>query len=547
VARGVALAAALALALLAVSGAGGAGAQTPKRGGTVAILPQILAEPACLNLVVSPCLADSPGAPVLSVLYGAFAVGPDLSLRPKLVSDVDFTTKPPFTLTYHIRPKAHWSDGVPITVRDFVFTHKAIRMYSPPGLDAGHRSRVRSVRALDAKTARVVLRSRFGGWRGFFPFVLPEHALRGENLAEVWIDRIDNPKTAKPIGSGPFLVGHWDRGEQLTLVRNPNYWGRHRAYLDRIIIRFRENAAALTGAEFAELFRAGEVDIVQRAQFSEDLASALQRLPDSRLLVEPGTIWEHFDIRGWGEGGHPLLKRKRVRQALAYGIDRVALVQELFGEVTPQARPLDSDVFLGTSRWYKPNWSIYRHRPELARRLLEREGCRRGADDTYSCAGVRLSLRFISRGAPERRVRTLELVQARLRQVGIEVLPSYAPPTAHDQILERGDFDVTLFMWIQSDESGQIDTFGCQGRQNYAGYCQRLVTRDLDQSERILDERKRARVLNRADAQLARDVPVIPLFQVPLVAGVRSNIRNYVPHSTDPTWNAENWWLAQPR
>ena len=83
-------------------------------------------------------------------------------------------------------------------------------------------------------------------------------------------------------------------------------------------------------------------------------------------------------------------------------------------------------------------------------------------------------------------MRTLELVQAQLRQVGVEVVPSYAAPSAHDQILESGDFDVTLFVWIQGDETGHHDLFGCGGQQNYTGYCQRLVTADLDQANRIL-------------------------------------------------------------
>jgi peptide/nickel transport system substrate-binding protein len=541
VARPLAIVTAITVSLLAVSGAGGAPVQAPKRGGTVVILPQAGGEPACLNPVISSCAVNAMYN-LGSVLYGAFAVGPDLSFRPKLVAGVDYTRKPPFTLTYHIRPAAHWSDGVPITAGDFKFTHQSIRKHATPETDVGHLTRVRRVRVLDAKTVEVVLRSRFAGWRNLFSVVLPRHALAGENLATVWRDRIDNPKTGQPIGSGPFLVGPWERGKQLTLVRNPRYWGPHPAYLDRIVIRFPSNVATLTGADIADMFRKGEIDIAQRAQFSADLVSELRRLPDTRLVVEPGTIWEHFDIR-IGPGGHPALKRKLVRRALAYGINRVPLVRALYGEVVPQVQPLDSDVFLGTSRSYKPNWAIYRYRPDLARRLLEREGCRRGADGIYSCAGERLSLRFISRAAPARRVQTLELVQAQLRQVGIEVLARYATQAAHDQILESGDFDVTLFMWIQSDETGQDHLFGCGGQQNYTGYCQRLVTADLDQSERILDERQRARVLNRADAQMAKDVPVIPLFQVPVVAGIRSFIRNFVVHSTGPTWNAENWWL----
>ena len=87
--------------------------------------------------------------------------------------------------------------------------------------------------------------------------------------------------------------------------------------------------------------------------------------------------------------------------------------------------------------------------------------------------------------------------------------------------------------------------YGCGGIQNYGGYCQRLVTRDLDQADRILDEGDQARVLNRADAQIARDVPVIPLHQVPFPAAVRSTVRGFVLSPFNPLWGAENWWLER--
>ena len=540
--RLIALTAAIAVSLLAVSGAGGTGAQTPTRGGTVAIFARGANEPPCLNFLVSPCAEIN--LPLHAVLDGAYSSGPRFTFRPELVSHVDYTRTPPFTFTYHIRSEARWSDGVPVTARDFVFTHKAIRKYSPPDWDNGHRTRVRSVRALDAKTLVVVLRSRFAFWRQLFSVVLPQHALRGEDLARVWLDRIDNPKTGKPIGTGPFLVERWERGKQLTLVRNPRYW-RRPAYLERIVIRFAEDVGGISdGEQIADLFRKGAVDIVDQPLGFSDLVPRLRAVPGIGLRFPLSTEWEHLEIRS-GTGGHPALASKVVRRALAFAVDRVALVRVLFGETAARQKPLDSAVFLSTSRSYRPNWNGYRQRPGDVHRLLEQAGCRRGSDGIYACAGRKLSLRFISRGAPPRRVQTLELVHAQLRQVGIEVVPSYVSPSAHNQILANGDFDVTLFAWTSGAESGDDELYGCGGAQNYTGYCQRLVTRDLSQANRILDSGQRARVLNRADAQLAQDVPVIPLFQVPEVFAVRSTIRNVVFHPTDLTWNAENWWLER--
>nr|MBA2298408.1 ABC transporter family substrate-binding protein [Actinomycetota bacterium] len=527
-ARRRALATAVLLSLLAVSGAGGTPAQTPKRGGTVVIARTPALEPACLNVFVDAC-----GDAFLllgEVLGGAFVVTPSATFRPNLVSRVEIVSKQPFTLHYHIRPEARWSDGVPVTASDFVFTDRVIRKYRPVFSD-DHRARVRSVRALDAKTVRVVLRAAYPDWRFFFERVLPRHALVGRDFGSLWKDAIDDPRTARPIGSGPFLVERFERGKQLTLVRNPRYWGPHTAYLDRLVWRF------VPPADTAEALRRGEVDMIDPGPAVLQAAALelrRERAPGIRVLSVLGQSWEHFDIR-IGEGGHPALKKRLVRQALAYGIDRVGIARaigKLSGESEAALEPLDSVVFLANSPYYQPSWKGYRHRPAQARRLLEQAGCRRGEDGIYSCAGERLSLRFATAAGVERRQRTVELAQAQLRQIGVEVRPVYARPAIlFDTIIPSGGFDLALFAWIPSaSTSGPSDIFRCRGPVNYTGYCSRLVTRDLVQATRIIDDERRVRLLNRIDVRLAKAVPAIPLFQGTGLFAFKATIRGIVPN-----------------
>ena len=100
------------------------------------------------------------------------------------------------------------------------------------------------------------------------------------------------------------------------------------------------------------------------------------------------------------------------------------------------------------------------------------------------------------------------------------------------QILPQGGFDVALFaLGERSERNRTRRDIRLLGRLNYTGYCQRLVTRDLDQANRILDAGQQARVLNRADRQMARDIPALPLFQIPLPSAFRTTVRNYVPPS----------------
>jgi peptide/nickel transport system substrate-binding protein len=541
-----ALVATLTVALLVAAVGSGAETQTPKRGGTARVGSPV-AEPPCLNVLLATCEATG-GTTVFAdeVLSSPFEVAPDNSYRESLVSDVDFTTTRPFMLTYRIRPEARWSDRVPITAADFVFTHRAHVSLAKRGALSPFRrdlvDEVRRVTAVDRKTVKVVLRSRFAGWRGLFTNLLPQHALAGENLETIWSDRIVNPKTGAPIGSGPFVIERWERPGTLILRRNPNYFGPRTAYLERLEIRFLP-----TPAERVASVRSGAVHFAIGLGDPQVVPELRQ---DSRLEVTARQSLgvEHLELRV-DVGGHPALQNKLVRRALAYGIDRAAMFRELYGGVDPKLRLLDSMVFPTQSPAYAPNWRGYRHSPALTRRLLGEAGCRPGADGIYVCGDRRLALRFVTRAGVPVRERVLAIIQRQLRQVGIAVEPQFASNAVlFGRIIPSGEFDVALFNWIYAPEStGLKNIFGCQATQNYMGYCQRLVTRELDQADRILDSGRRAEALNQADRLLVKDVPVIPLYQFVELAARRTSLRGVVHTPATPLVGAEDWWLAQGR
>ena len=533
-ARGRALAAAVAVSLLAVSGAGGAPTQqTPKRGGTLVIRIDA-PEPACLNVLADRCIPVGLLPWIDEVLQKPYEVGPDFTYEGSLVSTVDYTRRPPFTLTYHIRPEARWSDGVPITAQDFIFTLQAIRRSGSPDVSEFH-APIRSWRAVDSKTLRVVLRPRSATWPDFFGNILPAHVLRGSDLTQVWRDGIDDPRTGRPIGSGPFLVERLERGRQLVLRRNPRYWGPHPAYVDRLVLRFPQSIDPVDGLQ------SGELDVA--VGIGPAVVPALRRQPGIRLVTRAGVGFEQLAIQ-LGPNAHPALRSKLVRRALAYGIDRTALVRQIWGDVDPSHRVLNSAVYLTQSRDYEPNWRRYRYRPAEARRLLEQAGCRTGADGIFSCGGKPLSLRFYTSAGFAIRAQALSLIQAQLRAAGVEVVPVFAPPaTFIGQILPQGLFDVALFSWSSAPATSWAPSYGCGGVSNYTGYCQRLVTAHLKQADRILDSGRRARVLNRADRGLASDLPTIPLYQFVVIAAYDTSVRHFRFLPWNPLWNAEDWWL----
>src|SRR5262249_31655643 len=154
--------------------------------------------------------------------------------------------------------------------------------------------------------------------------------------------------------------------------------------------------------------------------------------------------------------------------------------------------PLDSVVFPPNSPYYSANWKGYGYQPARASRLLEQAGCRRGADGVYSCAGKRLSLRFETNTGVETREHTLELVQGELGPIGVEVVPLYMP---FDVLLARvfgGDYDLALYSWGVPSATWPGTTFECQRPDdNPTGYCDRLVSNDLDQATRVIHDGRR--------------------------------------------------------
>ncbi len=528
------IASAAVIALAAAAFVGGATSASPRIGGTL--------EAASFGDCLNTWFVCGGGATEITnaVILGAYQVSPDLTYHPMLVSGATLRDHP-FSVTYHIRPRATWSDGVPVTAADFVFTYRA---FSNPRFadtfdDQPLYAPIRQVLALGPKTVRVVFAERDAAWRDLFHSVLPAHALTGEDLTQVWLAGIDNPKTGAPIGDGAFLVGSYTPNEEVTLVRNKRYWGAHKAYLDNIVF-----TPILDPVDEIDALAAGRVDAVN-PQAEPQLAD----LPRSRFSVVTGggTTFEQLEFR-LGSGGNPLLRNLWVRQAIAYGIDRTALVRSLFATLAPSIRPLQNLIYVPSARSYRAHWQIYRHDTSRAQHLLASHGCRRGGDGIFVCGGTRLALRFATTANNPLRASTFSILHEQLARIGIELDAVFAaPPVFFGPILQGGDFDLALFTWVNDPDPGYaVDIWRCGGVRNYAGYCDRNVSRQLLESNRVLNDAKRSALMNRIDSELAAALPALPLYQRPVVVAYDKRVHGIVDNATNQswTWNAADWWVS---
>jgi peptide/nickel transport system substrate-binding protein len=514
-----------------------------RRGGTVVFGAD--QEPGTLNTFIvggDHLWASNAHYPTMA---GTFTVTRQGTYRNDLVTRVKFTRRP-FSVTYYIKKNARWNDGRPVTAQDYRFTWQTIMNKSFNILSTIGYEDISSARIINSKTIQFRFKKVFAGWRDLFGEILPQHALSGQDFDEIWRNNINNPKTNRPIASGPFQLQSWNRGTNMTFVRNERYWGP-KAYLSRIIFRFVPD----TNTQVQQI-RGGELDILNPQP--QPSFTALRGVRGLRTQISRGPSWEKVDFN-FRSTGHPLVRRKFFREAMARGLNRSAIVRTVFGRILPGITlpVLNSGIIMSTSKYYKPHWGQYAYNPTRARQLMERNGCRRGGDGIYVCGGQKASIRWTGTTGNQRREFTFEIAQAQLKAVGIELKSDFAPPAvAFGPKKTSGDYDVFDYAWTSPspDISGWDSIYGCrtatEAQQNDQGYCNRTADRLFKASNAELNQNRQAALVNQALAILARDMVILPLYQLPGMVIHRTSVRGVQenPFSIGPFWTVSKWWKA---
>ena len=221
------------------------------------------------------------------VLARGYRLLPDFTYEPWIFSkDCTVTTVSPFTVGCSIRPDAVWSDGMPITADDFKFTYDTImnpdnNVWSRNGYD-----KISAFNVISPTEFQMQFKEPFAPYRDLWAStsttVLPKHILEGQNFNKVWTRCICDPKTKKPIGSGPMLVGDFESDRQVTLVPNKKYWGEQ-ASVSVVFIPIPDSNSQINA------FRAGEVDMIY-PQNQIGLRKRIESVDDARYETTLGPI-----------------------------------------------------------------------------------------------------------------------------------------------------------------------------------------------------------------------------------------------------------------
>ena len=527
-----------------VTGGLGQGQAGTAGGGTVVFgLDQ---EPDALNANLTSGNQLVTGMITTTMFRPAYLLTPDFEYVPDLIDGEAEVTRDPFTVTYEIKEDAVWSDGVPVSAEDFAFTWQTM---VNPEFDITERTGyelITDAEIVDDKTVTFTFSEPYVSYRQLFSTaggtgVLPAHALEGADFNSVWNQAIVSPETGEPIANGPFVFSEWNPGQDLTVVRNEAYWGEP-AHLDAVVFRFIEDSNSQIQA-----LRGGEVDMLYM-QPQLDALEQLRTIEGIDIEVSAGTQYEHLDFNF----AVPPLDQQYVREAIARGIDRQAIVEAIIAPIQPDAEVLQSLIYVTNQQQYEPHFDRYAYDPQAAVALLEDNGCTRGEDDVFVCDGDRLSFTYTTTAGNEGRELQMQVIQAQLAEIGVEIIPNLLEPeqmfTGVLPAGSEGAWEIGNWAWIGSpDPAGNVPIFSCDGDQNYQSYCDEQVTELLAGTNSIVDPAERAAAFNEVDELLAEDVPVLPLYQKPSLFVWHDGIQGPKDNPTNqgPTWNVEDWALEQ--
>ena len=487
-------------------------------------------EPATLNPYLYAGDSNATRDLLRPVLPTLLRVDDALKYRPMLATRVPSggdIQSDPFRVTFHLNPRAKWSDGTAISAQDVRFTWELIRNPAVPIADRSAYDRVTDVRVIDTRTLTLVLDGPYAGWRDLFSagdFVLPKHVFEGKDFASELASGV-------PVAGGPFQLESFTRGLEIVYKANPNWWGRQPG-AERVRLYFVPDIETAV-----QLLENGRVQVV--ASTSQiGLAKRLERLKDVRVVSRYGAAWWEIGFNNERPGP----RDAGWRQAFAFGFDRAGFAEAVLKD---DARLLQHLRPGGGS-----NETFNRYRLDAARskKLLSEAGFREGGEGAFSKDG---KSRFGVSAPVENELSSIveKSLQTGLGRAGIAVEPvNPRGEVFYGRTRKDGDFDAGLWERRGTPSTALTAYYHSKNRPpvglNYVRLSSPPVDAALVTSEKSTGFSRAS--IDSLMNSLAETVPALPLFEVKSYLGHRTGLEGFRPNATidGPLWNIEDWGPA---
>ncbi|HKU42320.1 MAG TPA: ABC transporter substrate-binding protein [Polyangiales bacterium] len=440
-------------------------------------------------------VSDAYGLKVTRLLFGSLMRIDPLTLEtvPDLAERVELQSPTRYDVT--LRPSLRFSDGSALDSADVVATFRGLQDPKLQARYAPSYARIVKVEALDARRVRFEL----NGPHATFLTDLEIPIVRAEDAFR----RMPNGPGKQPIGAGPYVLTQREPGRLALRANDHWYAGRAKHEYVRMLVVRDDNTRALR-------MLAGAADLALNA-VPPGLVPLFTREAGFDVAAASGINTTYIGINTQA----PSLRDARVRQALAFAIDRKALIEAKLG-----GRAELASSFIPSGHWaFASDTPSYAFDPPRARALLEEAGLPQPED------GPRLHL-ALRCGSDRFRISIARAIVAMLADVGVEVdvLPMETATMLAD--LDRGQFELTLlqmpeviephvlYWWFGQD---RIPGPGREGANRWR-YGDAALEAALERGRSHIDREVRTAAYRDVQHLLAEALPVIPLWHEDVVA-----------------------------
>jgi oligopeptide transport system substrate-binding protein len=429
--------------------------------------------------------------------------------------------------TFKMRKDGMWSDGTPVTAKDFVFSIR--RVLDPataseyasmafPLLNAeqanGGKAKLEEVgvKAIDDMTLEITLK----GPTPYFLEMLTHQAMYGVSEANVKKFGNDFVKVGNLVSNGAFMLAENVPGDHIKLVKNPKFFDAATVVLDTVNYIPTEDRAA-----GVKRFQAGEIDSMNDIP-TEQLADMKSKFGDQvHIQAQLGTYYYVFKAKKapWDN--------PKLRNAISMVIDRDQLATKTWSNAMLPAYSMVPPGITGyTTRYMSYSNMAQLDREDAAKKIFDELGISLAKPQ-------KLEIRY---NTSENHKNTAVAIQEMLKPWGFDVSLINTDGKTHYSYLEqRGDFDVARAGWIADfkDPVTFLNLAHTGDGNNYADYSNKDYDALLDKASVEPDPAARMKMLSDAEAIFMEDVPLMPLLYYSTHNLVSSKLKGFVENPMD--------------
>ncbi|AOY76712.1 peptide ABC transporter substrate-binding protein [Clostridium formicaceticum] len=429
-----------------------------------------------------------------------------------------------------LRQNVTWHDGTPFTAEDVIFTVNLIKgnIRNAAGTSVFRPSlqQVSDIREVGDSTIHISFSRSLSNSLEIMTFpILPKHLFEGNDMNKI------NSTEFPIIGTGRYQLKEYETMRSIKLTKNNNYWGQ-KPYIEEV------QAVIVPDLE-AQLavFENGDIDLVK--PISIDWA----KYTENKRIKVYEYVAHDYEFLGLNFK-HPLLRDKNIREAIAYGMDRHKLINNIY---LGHGTVVDVPIY-PLSAIYDEASLRYGYNANQAVELLDNSGYFYGGDGNIRINGNGNPLIFnlITNKENILREKAAFFIEDELEKLGIKINVEILEWEEYNDRIRRGNFDMVLGGWELSYLPDVSFAFHSSqiGGSNFISYRDEVMDELIEISLRAPNPTEKQQAYSELQQHIVEELPYISLFFRNGAIAVRDKIKgDFKPNNYNLFYGIENWFI----